>query len=419
MKNRTRNYMVFPIYQIVIMILIGTIVNLSCTKDSDTIKPTIELSWDSYDPFTNKVSFDVNVIDNAAIKSVTVYQDNVSIFDSIASSRSELKSNWQFQANCQFNVNGIVLRAVVTDFAGNSEEEPISFYPEITIQSPTSTTNWQTNTAQTITWYCNIIGDDKIDLYKAGVFVRTISSSAPNNNETYSWRIPNDLVYGSDYKIKITSTSNAEIFAYSSSFTITKSATVTDIDGNIYNTIQIGNQIWTRENLRTTRYNDGSSIYSTSDILVWRVLTGGAFLYETVDEEHLKSYGRLYNWYSINTGKLAPKGWHVPTLDEWSDLISYLGGENIAGGKLKEEGTEHWDYPNTDATNDSGFTATNSGYQGFGGGLWIYTWDNAHFWTKSEFSIYAWGIRLNNRSAVANPTYTNKQYGFAVRLIKD
>ena len=117
-------------------------------------------------------------------------------------------------------------------------------------------------------------------------------------------------------------------------------------------------------NLKTTKYNDGTSIPNVTNDTSWSNLTTGAYCWYNNDVSYKNPYGALYNWYAVNTGKLAPKGWHVPSDAEWTTLITYLGGESIAGGKLKEAGTTHWLSPNTEATNSTGFSALPGGRRG-------------------------------------------------------
>ena len=114
--------------------------------------------------------------------------------------------------------------------------------------------------------------------------------------------------------------------------------TVMDIDGNIYHVIKIGDQTWMAENLRTTRFNDGETIpYVTGDN-DWSNLRSPGFCWPKNDESNREDYGALYNWYAVDTGKLALKGWHIPTIEEWEILADNLGGSSNAGEKLKEIG---------------------------------------------------------------------------------
>ncbi len=132
---------------------------------------------------------------------------------------------------------------------------------------------------------------------------------------------------------------------------------MTDRDGNTYKTIPIGTQTWMVQNLKTTKYNDGTSIPLVMDTGSWSNLSTPGYCWQVNDLAYRVTYGLLYNWYTVNTGKLCPKGWHVPSDAEWTKLTDYLGGENIAGGKLKESGFRHWNSPNTGATDESGFKA--------------------------------------------------------------
>jgi len=132
---------------------------------------------------------------------------------------------------------------------------------------------------------------------------------------------------------------------------ITYIDSVVDIDGNFYHAVAIGTQVWMAENLRTTKYRDGSPIPNVTDSSVWILTTEGAYCNYNNDTTHSNTYGRLYNWYAvIDTRNIAPEGWHVPTQDEWNTLVQFLGGGAVAGGKLKETGTAHWNSPNRGAT---------------------------------------------------------------------
>jgi len=136
--------------------------------------------------------------------------------------------------------------------------------------------------------------------------------------------------------------------------------TVTDIDGNVYQTIKIGTQWWMKEDLKVTHYRNGDTIPYITDQQVWRNLTTGAYCDHIDDAGWVDTYGHLYNWYAMtDSGHLAPAGWHVPTDGEWGTLINYLtpGPNQPPGGRMKEAGTSHWSSPNTGATNESGFTA--------------------------------------------------------------
>jgi uncharacterized protein (TIGR02145 family) len=136
---------------------------------------------------------------------------------------------------------------------------------------------------------------------------------------------------------------------------------VKDVDGNIYHTVTIGTQVWMAEDLKTTRYNDGTAIPYVAGDLEWKNLRSAAYCWYNNDVSNKTVYGALYNWYTTNTGKLCPLGWHVASNSDWETLINYCGGWEVAGGKLKESGTVHWEAPNIGATNEFGFIALPGG----------------------------------------------------------
>lgn len=212
---------------------------------------------------------------------------------------------------------------------------------------------------------------------------------------------------------------------------------MTDQDGNVYKTVNIGTQTWMAENLRTTKYNDGTAIPNVKNGKKWSDLTTGAYCNHdnTTDTEKIATYGRLYNWYTVKTGKLAPKGWHVPTDQEWRTLANYLtqdnsdGGETgdwdypDAGGKLKETGTLHWDTPNEGATNESGFTALPGDRAvhspGFSEDFWLPTGIDGFWWTSTEGHGGAYSYYLAFHGQFLRPYINTKDYGYSVRCVKD
>jgi uncharacterized protein (TIGR02145 family) len=197
--------------------------------------------------------------------------------------------------------------------------------------------------------------------------------------------------------------------------------TVTDIDGNTYQTVKIGNQVWMAENLKVTHCRNGEAIPNVTDGTAWAALSTGAYC--NYDNDALCGgdiYGRLYNWYAVNDGRnIAPAGWHVPTDAEWQTLVDYLGGDAVAGGKMKETGTKHWQSPNTGATNESGFSGLPGGYRSYDG-TYSHVGYLAVFWSSTEnYSYDAWTRLLHyDYSEVARNLYY-KYYGFSVRCVRD
>jgi len=163
------------------------------------------------------------------------------------------------------------------------------------------------------------------------------------------------------------------------------SGTMTDRDGNVYTSVTIGTQTWMVENLKTTKYKDGTDIPLVTDDTEWANLnTPGYCWYNNDAATYKNSYGALYNWYAVSTGKLCPTGWHVPTDAEWTTLTTYLGGESVAGGKLKELGTTHWTTPNTGATNETGFAALPGGYIYYDG-TFDFIGNIGGWWSATEY----------------------------------
>jgi len=198
-------------------------------------------------------------------------------------------------------------------------------------------------------------------------------------------------------------------------------STISDVEGNVYNTVQIGSQCWMKQNLKTTKYHNGTSIaYPGSNNTTWQNNTTGAYAWYNNDIAYKNTYGALYNWYAVNNSAgLCPAGWHVPTDAQWTALTTYLGGESVAGGKMKEAGTSHWNSPNTGATNSSGFSGLPGGFRntnGYFSDVGYY----GYFWSSSEYSTaYAWFRNLNYTNAYVGRTNYSKGLGFSVRCLRD
>jgi uncharacterized protein (TIGR02145 family) len=198
----------------------------------------------------------------------------------------------------------------------------------------------------------------------------------------------------------------------------------TDGRNNNYPVVEIGTQIWMAENLKTTKYNDGTMIPYVSDANTWIALSSPGFCWYMEDSTSFKNiYGALYNWYAVNNSKLCPAGWHVPNYTEWSLLATYLGGINVAGGEMKETGTTHWASPNTGATNLSGFTGLPGGYRSSVNFLGNYyeMGVTAEWWTSTvSGTTFPYCLYLDNWHATVVWEENNLQtVGFSVRCIKD
>jgi len=197
-------------------------------------------------------------------------------------------------------------------------------------------------------------------------------------------------------------------------------ANITDSDGNIYTSVNINNQTWMIENLKTTKYNDGTAIPLVTDGVSWAALSTPAYCWYNNDAVTNKiTYGALYNWYTVNTGKLCPTGWHVPSDAEWTTLTTYLGGEIVAGEKLKEAGTSNWESPNTGATNTSGFTGLPGGGRNWSG-TFVSVANRAYCWSSSENLVAnGWYRYMSANDGKVYRIDGKKQDGFSVRCLKD
>ncbi|MFC1484491.1 fibrobacter succinogenes major paralogous domain-containing protein [Candidatus Neomarinimicrobiota bacterium] len=201
----------------------------------------------------------------------------------------------------------------------------------------------------------------------------------------------------------------------------TQRDTVTDIDGNVYHTVTIGSQVWMVENLKAAHYRDGTAIPGVLDNDEWSSLTTGAFCVSELDSSAgTDAYGLLYNFHAVNDSRgLGPAGWHVPTAAEWRTLIETLGGDEVAGGRMRETGSGQWRIPVPGSTNASGFSAIPAGGRGrFGSasdaGYYATWWSS----TSSD-TTYAWhwGLYPDQNSIRSNPGH--KASGFSVRCIQD
>ncbi len=197
------------------------------------------------------------------------------------------------------------------------------------------------------------------------------------------------------------------------------SNTVVDIDGHVYRTVTIGNQVWMAENLKVTHYRNGDVILNATDDAVWSDLSAtGAFCQYMVSGNSLApTYGLLYNGYAVaDSRSIAPVGWHVATDADWQTLVAYSGGDSIAGGKLKEEDTLHWVSPNVGATNESGFTALP------GGNRSAFFWgcrQVSQFWSSTQKvdSIQNWSMSAMNERVVHGTS--TKDVALSVRCVKN
>lgn len=195
--------------------------------------------------------------------------------------------------------------------------------------------------------------------------------------------------------------------------------TMTDIDGNVYKTVKIGNQTWMAENLKVKHYRDGASLPNITEEKDWRYTLNGAWCNYNNDVSIGNVYGLLYNWYAItNVHQIAPKGWHLPTEEEWRTLYNYVGQSRESGVKMREKGTAHWaaDVGN----NETGFTAL-----GGAGRVFVFEGEFANF----GYWAYWWTATEKSSTTGKNIDFYVKGYfdfadkpkadGLSIRCIKD
>ncbi|HLN53629.1 MAG TPA: FISUMP domain-containing protein [Lentimicrobium sp.] len=248
---------------------------------------------------------------------------------------------------------------------------------------------------------------------------------------------------GTKYYIKAFATNSLGTnFGEQISFT-TRTGKITDIDGNIYYTQTIGNQLWMAENLKTTRYADGSPIQLVNTKTMWNALsiTSKAYCWYDDSIKYKEIYGAIYNWaaamkvaagsFSNPSGVqgVCPTGWHLPSNAEWKELETFLGGPNDAPGKMREPGTTHWRSPNSGTTNESGFSALPGGYrvyEGTFGGYDEKIGTVGRWWSATEsfppnyaFNDLAYGYTITLNNTQYFTLGDHKRNGYSVRCIKD
>ncbi len=249
-------------------------------------------------------------------------------------------------------------------------------------------------------------------------FVSTIGGLLPGT--TYYVRSyatnSNDTTYGNELSF---TTRTMQAISFNPDLTY---GSVSDIEGNVYKTIAIGTQTWMAENLKTAKYNNGDLIGTTTPAIL--AITAEAepkyqWSYDST-ESLVSTYGRLYTWYAVSDSRqVCPTGWHIPTDEEWRILRDFLGGSSVSGAKLKESGLINWSEPNTDATNETGFTAIPGGIRlagygfsslGFAGSWWSSTYYDVN-------TVWAWS--MNNTTGDITRGVGENSNGLSVRCVKD
>ena len=197
---------------------------------------------------------------------------------------------------------------------------------------------------------------------------------------------------------------------------------VKDIDGNSYKTTIIGSQEWMAENLKVTKFNDGTTIKNITESLEWVTTNLPAWCVYDNDLKNNSKYGKLYNWFVISESmkNICPSGWHIPSIDEWEILMEFLGGENVAAGKMKEVGITNWASPNVNATNSSLFTALPAGVRSENDGRFHSISYDSNWWSStlaSESNVLTRDVDHDDSSS--EETSEDIKTGLSIRCIKN
>jgi uncharacterized protein (TIGR02145 family) len=199
----------------------------------------------------------------------------------------------------------------------------------------------------------------------------------------------------------------------------TSSETVKDQDGNSYKTVKIGTQTWMAENLKVTKYNDGTSIPVITDKKAWDTTNTAAMCEYDNSNANGTTYGKLYNFYVVESSKVCPIGWHVPSDQEWITMINFLGGDSIAGNKMKAIDNTLWTNLSSNSTNSSGFSGLPGGNR-WADGVFDGITRHTTWQTSTEAnSTSSFGRYISNTTANVGRSWTSKRYGLYIRCLKD
>ncbi len=326
------------------------------------------------------------------------------------------------------------VRSYATNSKGTSYGDEVSFKTYIA-STPTISTTGISNIKISSALCGGTISDDGgLPITSKGICWSTSNIPTINDNKTsegsgsdsYTSKM-SGLIAGVTYNVRAYAT-NAKGTSYGNvinfrALSMGSTSTISDIDGNTYKTVYIGFQNWMTENLKTTRYNDGSSIPNITYNSQWVTLSG-AWAYYNNDATNNAKFGKLYNWHVIDSAtnqnkNVCPTGWHVPSVPELMVLFDYLGGYNVAGGKMKEIGTVNWKSPNTDATNSSLFTGLPGGRR-TENGIYTEVGENGYWWSSTEYLTYSSTLlRLGNGGGGAEWFDIRKETGLSIRCLQD
>lgn len=327
---------------------------------------------------------------------------------------SSMSDSFFVWSRVMVNYDASALRYDESDISGISVRCIRGDKPSLTTDSVTSITQTTATSGGTIT------SDGGLPVTERGVCWSTNPAPTISANKTSSGSGTGSfmsnitgLSANTKYYVRAYATNSAGT-SYGNERTFTTQQAV------FYDTVLIGSQVWMRSNLNVSTYRNGDPITHVPDTSQWENLTTGAWCYYRNNATTGAVYGKLYNWYAVNDPRgLAPEGWHVATDAEWTTLTTYLGGENDAGGKLKEAGGSHWDPPNTAATNSSGFTALPGGYLNADMNFYDLRRQGV-WWTATEDDASrAWSREIRYNQSEIRREWATKSAGLSVRCVKD
>ena len=321
------------------------------------------------------------------------------------------------------------VKAYATNSAGTAYGNEVSFTTIPIVLATLTTTVPSSITSTTAVTGGNISDDGHGDITARGVCWGTNASPTVADSHT------TDATGAGSFTSNLTGLS-AGITYYERAYATNSAGTaygnqvtfntmIADIDGNLYNIVSIGTQVWIKENLKVTKYQNGIPIPNISDNTAWSGLSTGAYCwYNNNSATYKDTYGAIYNRYTVSSGILCPTGWHAPTDAEWHQLILFLDAaallssteSQIAGNKLKESGTTHWQSTNSGATNESGFTALPGGMRDINGAF--NRIGTSGYWWNSDNST-AWDRELDYNYAGVLRVSPNTNNGFSARCIKN
>jgi len=328
------------------------------------------------------------------------------------------------------------VRAYATNSFGTAYGNQISFTTTAAGQVPILTTSTATSiTSSTATSGGIISSNGGSAITSRGICYSLTANPTTANNTAVSGStvntfsadiaglVPNTMYYVRAYAVNSVGTGYGNQISFTTLSASTSGATVTDIDGNVYDTITIGTQTWMKQNLNVTKYRNGDSIPNSTNNNQWFGLTTGVYCNYNNDVNNATTYGRIYNGYSVaDNRKLCPTGWHIPTDAEMLILATYLGGTNIAAGTLKETGTVHWTSPNTGATNISGFTSLPGGNR-FSAGDYHDIYNIGGWWSATTITstngTNMRNIEMNYNNTILERNTYQLNHGFSVRCLRD